>query len=249
MKRLPGQRIPAQGGAIRANKAFSRNQSAFDMNASKYAQYGVISTPGYLRLEFTAPNSAISQIPFTTLETSGVKTSTERRLKLADTFDVLSYSFYIGLAGATAYVSTPAQYAAQTMHTFPNPTLFTTKADELEVLYNGFLSLRIDTSVFLDSVPMRQFYRVGTSQQQAPATNVPQIHRDEWPLAMYGQNQLLPSIELGGQSNIEWSITLPDAVNLAAAANTNNVTCILILQGFLNQGAATLQQQRQQGRR
>lgn len=224
----------------------SRNQNAFNQNAQVYASAGVITTPGYLRLEYTAPNSAISQIPFQTLETSGVKTSTERRLKLADTFTVLSYSFYLGFAGATGYVSTAAQYAAQTLHTFPNPTVFTTKADELEVAYNGYLSLRIDTTQFIDSVPMRQFYRVGTSQQQTAAANVPQIQRDEWPLAMYGQTQLLPSIELNGTANIDWSITLPDSVNLAAAANTNNVVCVLILQGFLNQGAATVQRQLQQ---
>ena len=86
---------------------------------------------------------------------------------------------------------------------------------------------------------MKQFYRVGTSQQGAgPAVVIP---RDEFPLSMYGRTDLLPTIELNGQSNIEWSINLPTATNCGAVANTYNVNLVLILQGFLNQGAATVQ--------
>lgn len=235
--------IKAQGGKFIANNALgNRQQQLFNEKSQLYARNGSIVTPGYLRLEYTAPDSGVSTINFQTLDTSGVKTSTERRLKLSDTFTVSDISFYLGFAAATAYVSSAENYAKQTMHTFPNPTVFTTKADELEVLYNGYISLRVDTTTFLDSVPLRQFYRVGTSQQQTAAANVPQIQRDEWPLSMYGRTNLIPSIELNGQSNIEWSISLPASTNLAAAANTNNVVLILQLGGFLNQGAATLQQ-------
>lgn len=243
------KQIKAMGGDILANRPFSRRQEVFNNNARLYAKQGVITTPGYLRLEQTAPNSAVSQFKFETLQTSGVQTSTERRLKLADTFTITEISFYLGNSGATGYVSTPAQYAMQTMHSFPNPSVFSTKADELEAIYNGYLSLRIDTTTFLDSIPMRQFYRVGTSQQQTAAANVPQIQRDEWPLSMYGRTELLPTIELNGQSNIEWNLFLPDATNCAAAANTNNIQLILVLQGFLNQGAATVQRQVQQALR
>ena len=66
---------------------------------------------------------------------------------------------------------------------------------------------------------------------------------------MYGRTELLPTIELNGQSNIEWNLFLPDATNCAAAANTNNIQLILVLQGFLNQGAATVQRQVQQALR
>jgi hypothetical protein len=238
--------IQAQGGNIAKTPAFSRKQAVFNEKAAQYARQGVITTPGYLRLEVTAQNAATSTFKFQTLETSGVQTSTERRLKLADTFTVTDFSLYLGFAGATAYVSTAAQYAVQTLHTFPNPEIFTTKADELQAIYNGFLSLRVDTTTFLDSIPALQFYRVGTSQQQTAAANIPQIQRDEWTSSMYGKNELLPTIELNGQSNIEWTLNLPDATNCAAAANTNNVTIVLMLQGFLNQGAATVQRQLQQ---
>jgi hypothetical protein len=51
---------------------------------------------------------------------------------------------------------------------------------------------------------------------------------------------LLPTIELNGQANIEFGITLPASVAYTQPANTC-LTAVLILNGFLNQGAATVQ--------
>jgi len=243
--------ISALGGDIIPAKAFSRKQAVFNEKAAQYASQGVITTPGYLRLESLAPAAATSVFNFNTLDTSGTKTATERRLKLSDTFTVTDISFYIGYGSATSNAPTAAQYAGQQLATFPNPNLsaFSGKDDELEVLYNGFLQLRIDTTTFLDSIPMRQFYRVGTSQAKTGATGgtaptqLP-VGRDEWPLAMYGRNELLPTIELNGQSNIEWSINLPNATD-CSGASTYFTNCVLILQGFLNQGAAGVQKQMQ----
>jgi len=235
--------INAQGGNIIAAKAFSRNQAVFNEKASQYASQGVITTPGFLRLESTAPVSGVSSINFNTLDTSGVKTATERRLKLSDTFTITDFSFYIGKVAATTQVSSPENYSKQTLHTFPSSVVFGASSDELEVLYNSFLTLRIDTTTFLDSIPLRQFYRVGTAQQGTGGGGAGFVLSvaDEWPLSMYGRTPLLPTIELNGQSNIEFSIQLPNATNLGAAADTSNNNLVIILQGFLNQGAATVQ--------
>jgi hypothetical protein len=240
-----GGRIQALGGDIVAAKSFSRKQAIFNEKASQYANSGVITTPGFLRLETIMPNSAVSVFNFNTLDTSGTKTVTERRLKLSDTFTVTDIAFYIGYGAATAFAPTPAQYATQKLTTFPNPriTSLGANAANMEAIYNGYLSLRVDTTTFIDSIPMKQFYRAGTSQAgvavstQATTGVLP---ADEFPLSMYGRSELLPSIELNGQSNIEFSITLPTATNCAAVAD-NFTNCVLILQGFLNQGAATTQ--------
>jgi hypothetical protein len=242
-----GSKIPALGGDIVAAKAFSRKQAVFNEKAQQYARQGVITTPGYLRLETgQVPNAAASVFNFNTLDTSGTKTVTERRLKLADTFTITDISFYIGANSFTTAVGND-DYAKQRLFTYPNPNYagFLAKDDDLEAIYNGYLSLRVDTTTFLDSVPMRQFYRVGTSQAVAAATNQNGIGRDEWPLSMYGRTDLLPTIELNGQSNIEWSLNLPNAQNISGASGyfTN---MILILTGFLNQGAATVQRNIQQ---
>ena len=250
LTRSGGGRIKAQGGDMIAAKAFSRKQAIFNEKAAQYAGTGSITTPGYLRLETLIPNSAVSTFSFNTLDTSGTKTVTERRLKLSDSFTITDISFYIGHGLATAYSPTNAQYATQKLSTFPNPRIAAIGANALnmEAIYNGYLSLRVDTTTFIDSIPMRQFFRAGTSQagvavSTQATTGV--IGVDEFPLSMYGRTELLPTIELNGQSNIEWSITLPTATNCAAVAD-NFTNCVLILQGFLNQGAATTQRRIQQ---
>lgn len=244
------RQINAQGGNIIPAKAFSRKQAVFNEKAALYASQGVITTPGYLRLETLAPyNTATSSIAFNTLDTSGTKTCTERRLKLNDTFTITDISFYLGAgSNSTNGSPTPAEYSVQSLNTFPNPNVpsFATNYDELESLYNGFLSLRVDTTTFLDSIPMKQFYRVATSQfGVGSATAAIAVQANEWPLSMYGRTELLPTIELNGQSNIEWSITLPNATNLSPTTG-KYTNMVLILQGFLNQGASTVQRKVQQ---
>ena len=252
MRRLTrpgGGRIKAQGGDIVAAKAFSRKQAIFNEKASQYASSGVITTPGFLRLETLAPASAVSTFSFNTLDTSGTKTVTERRLKLADTVTVTDISFYLGIGAATSNAPTAAQYADQLLLTYPNPSIATIGASAPQkAIYNGYLSLRVDTTTFIDSIPMQQFYRVGTSQQVTAATNQNGIARDEFPLAMYGRNELLPSLELNGQSNIEFTITLPNATQCSGVGSTF-VNLVLILQGFLNQGAASNQRNLQRALR
>ena len=105
-----GSQIEALGGNIVAAKAFSRKQAVFNEKAQQYARQGVITTPGYLRLETLLATSgaatSLNTILFNTLDTSGTKQPTERRLKLSDTFTVTDISFYIGGA-ASATVAAP----------------------------------------------------------------------------------------------------------------------------------------------
>jgi hypothetical protein len=163
---------------------------------------------------------------------------------LNDTFTITDISFYLGAGlNSTNGAPTAAEYSLQTLNTFPNPNVasFAGNYDDLEALYNGFISLRVDTTTFLDSIPMKQFYRVATSQQGVGSSvAAQQIQANEWPLSMYGRTELLPTIELNGQSNIEWSITLPNATNLSPTTG-KYTNMVLILQGFLNQGASTVQ--------
>lgn len=252
MKRQFNSRIKALGGDILAAKAFSRKQAVFNEKAQQYAGQGVITTPGYLRLETLLATvgtaTSLSQITFNTLDTSGTKQPTERRLKLSDTFTITGISFYLG-GGASATVAAPTavEQSKEELHTFPNTQVACIGAmsDELEALYNGYLSLRVDTTTFLDSVPMRQFYRVGDVQQGTiTATGGNTGNKSSWVSAMFGRNELLPTLELNGQANIEWGITLPASIPYTQPATTFT-NAVLILDGFLNQGAATVQRQLQ----
>jgi hypothetical protein len=247
--RVQASRIKAQGGDIVAAQPFSRRQAVFNSKASEYAGQGVITTPGYLRLEQLLATSgtatSLSQINFNTLDTSGTKLPTERRLKLADSFTITDISFYLGTgSAATVGAPTAAEQSVERLNTFPNSgvtAIGATNANILEAIYNGFLSLRVDTTTFLDSIPMRQFYRVGDVQQGIiTATGGTATNHSSWPLSMFGRSELLPTIELNGQSNIEFGITLPATVAYTQVASTFS-TAVIILNGFLNQGAATVQ--------
>jgi hypothetical protein len=237
-------RITALGGDIAAAKAYSRKQAIFNEKAGFYARQGVITTPGYLRLETLLTTGSISTIAWNTLDTSGIKLPTERRLKLADTFTITDISFYIG-TGASAVVSapTPQEQATEVLNTFPNQQdpAIAGMFDELQSIYNGYLSLRVDTTTFLDSIPMLQFYRVGDVQAGTiTATGGDRTNASSWPLANFGRAELLPTIELNGQANIEWTLTLPASQTYTQPATTFT-TVVLMLNGFLNQGAATVQ--------
>lgn len=239
--------INAMGGNIVAAKAFSRDQAVFNEKAQQYARQGVITTPGYLRLETLVATSAtatsLNTISFNTLDTSGTKQPTERRLKLSDTFTVTKIAFYLGTGGSAATgAPTAVEQAKEELHTFPNQqvTAIGSNADELQAIYNGYLSLRIDTTTFLDSIPMMQFYRVGDTQAGTLfATGGTATNKSTWDNGM-GKYPMLPTIELNGQSNIEFSITLPTSIPYTQIAS-NFVNAVIVLEGFLNQGAATVQ--------
>ena len=239
--------IKAQGGDIIAPKAFNRAQAIQQEKARLYARKGVITTPGYLRLEISL-TGATNIIRFQVRDSQGgTQHVTERRLKVSDSFTVMGGSFYIGKAAQAAGTApTDAQFAAQSLHTFPNPQVFTggTAAADLQSIYNGYLSVRVDSTVFIDSMPMLNFYRVATSQQGVGSTAVGNqpVQRDEWPLSMYGRNEWQPTLELNGLANTEIDINLPTSVALQAGVNTYQNVAVLYLAGFLNQGGASVQQ-------
>jgi hypothetical protein len=234
--------IKAQGGDMVAPRQFSRAQAIQQEKAALYAQAGVITTPGYLRLEVSLTGTT-NLIAFQVRDAQGgTQHVTERRLKVSDTFTIMSGSFYIGKAAATASVVSNAGYAAMGLHTFPNPLVFTggTAAADLQSIYNGYMSVRVDSTVFIDSMPMLRYYRVATSQQGVGPAVI--VQRDEWPLSLYGNADFTPTVELNGLANTEININLPTAVNLAAGANTYETNAVLLLTGFLNQGGASVQQ-------
>jgi hypothetical protein len=236
------------GRMIVPNRQFSRTQSLQQEKAKQYASAGVLTTPGYLRLEVNL-TQAFNNIAFQVRENQGgVQNPTERRLKISDTFTVISAALYIGSAAITgpATAPTPAQYASMSLHTFPNPLIFTGSFAALQAIYNSYLEMRVDSTVFVDSLPALGFYRVPQSQQGVGTTAVGPplqnpIQRDEWNERMYGQVPIVPSIELNGQANTVLNLQLPASVNLASGVGTSQNTAVLFLDGLLNQGAATVQ--------
>lgn len=197
---------------------------------------GVITTQSYLRLEKSIQGT-VNSINFDVLANQGSAGATERRLQLTDTFTITALAVMIYKAG-TSTTATSAQRAAARLRTWPNPLIFTgaSEADALETLYNGYLGVKVNSTVYVESLDLRSFYRVHTSQQLAgPVTTIP---ADEWPQINNGFKKIVPTITLNGAAKNDISLTLPLATNLGGTASENFVVCYL--RGFLNQNAAVL---------
>jgi len=233
--------IKATGGDIIQTPASgSRMQNIFNKKAQLYSKYGVITSESYLRLEYNTTGQT-SVIPFTVLDTQSNKNATERRLKINDTFTVMSVAFFIGIS-PLGY-DTPAKLAQMVLHTFPNKYVVTAaEAVRLQALYNGYIQLQIDSPTFWDSIPMYEFFRVGTSQEGVGATAAfNTIPRSEWTENMYGNVEQVPSVEFNGGSNFQMTIKLAASTDLSVT--TNGATAVLYFGGFLHSGAQTVQRQ------
>ena len=193
---------------------------------------GVITTQSYLRFEKSIQGT-FNSISFDVLVNQGSAATTERRLQLTDTFTITQLAIFIYNAGTTTTV-TNVDKAKSTLFSWPNPNVFTqTVADSLMNLYNGFLQLRVNTEVLIDSLDIMQFYRVHTTQNGA-VTNA----QDEWPMINNGFKKIVPTITLNGAAKNEINLFFPESINLAGSASSNYVVCYA--RGFLNQNAAQL---------
>jgi hypothetical protein len=246
----------ANTGAIRIGTkaptqlpAFNENQALINRKRALYDKHGVVTTQGFIRAE-TLLQAGQSTIPFYVNQNQASQqqqTATEHRLTQNDTFTITNIAIYISKLGT----STPANvdYLTQVLRTFPNAQVFTgtTEAERLQAIYNGYLQLRLDTLVIVDSIPVMNYYRAPQSQQGVgAATGVIGIQRDEWPVSLYGSRDSKPTIEINGSKNNMFQIILSQngaSIDLSPGdtpgVGANN--CILMLQGLLHQGAAGVQ--------
>lgn len=187
-----------------------------------------------------------SQVSFAILQTqpnnAGLVYGFEKRLNISDAFVCLSIGLYLGRSAATAPNAnlTNAQAALTTLHTYPNPAVFTGgtgEAANLESIYNSSLNIKVGQVNWFPSIHTRKFYRVPVSQQVAAATNQNGIGRSGWETD-YGMMQLVPTITLNGNGNNEFTVTLPDSVNTGTATGNNTNSLVLVLDGIILPNAA-----------
>lgn len=207
-------------------------------SAGRYPASTII-TDSYLRLEQSIQGS-YSQINFNVLINQGSANVTERRLSITDLFCATSMSIFIFKAG-TSTTASQTEIAQANLKTFPNNVTFSgaNEAANLEVLYNSYLSIRIDSTVYVDSLDLRRFYRVGTAQEgvniSAAASNNAYV-ADSYENMNYGFSPLDPGVILNGRGKNEISISVPAPVNMGGTSSQNFVVCYL--RGFLMQNAA-----------
>ena len=196
---------------------------------------GTITTQSYLRLEkkITTQSSVI----FDVLNNQGSQTVTEKRLAITDAFQISALSIFF-YTHDTA-VSNSQEKAR--LYSWPNPFVFSGagQSPAMQAFYNGFLSIRVNSTVFLDSLDIYRFYRAGVAQTGLETTTTPsQYQADSWDGGDYGFYSMTPSIELSGATKNEISISLPSNVTVPPATATSATYVVCYLRGFLQQNAA-----------
>ena len=193
---------------------------------------GVITTQSYLRFEKSIQGT-FNSISFDVLVNQGSAATTERRLQLTDTFTITQLALFVYTAGKETG-ATNVERASSTLFSWPNPNVFAQVVpDSLMNVYNGFLQLRVNTEVLIDSLDIMQFYRVHTTQNGAVANA-----QDEWPMINNGFKKIVPTITLNGAAKNEVNLFFPESINLAGTDTSNFIVCYC--RGFLNQNAAQL---------
>jgi hypothetical protein len=193
---------------------------------------GVITTQSYLRFEKSIQGT-FNSISFDVLTNQGAASTTERRLQLTDTFTITQLAIFIYQAGTTTTV-TNQDKAKALLYANPNPNVFVqSTADSLYNVYNGYMQLRVNTEVLIDSLDIMQFYRVHTTQNGA-VTNA----TEEWNAINNGFKKIVPTITLNGAAKNEINLFFPESIDLTGDEKSNYIVCYC--RGFLNQNAAQL---------
>lgn len=219
---------------MRARKVAAVSNSRAVYNSIR--QPGVISTPSYLRLEKTLGTQ--SNLSFSVLQNEGSASTTEKRLSISDTFTVTGIGIFLGHVLAADV--TAGDFSKMTLHTYPNSAVFgTAKVDELQAYYNGFLSIRINQTVFLDSWDTQRHYAVGTAQEGLAASSNATVNlyqKSAWEGGNYGFQAVTPTLTLSGAAKNDVQLTFPTSQDMTPTSGRGSA--VIIFRGFLNQNAA-----------
>lgn len=221
-------------------KAMNPARALYNDLRAKYSDPSVIITDSYLRFEIGLTGSP-SVIAFNALTNQGQATATEKRLNITDLFCCAQISMAIMKTGTATTTPTANELAVGILRTFPNPNVFTgaQEAANLHNLYNGSLSIRVDSTVWIDSFDCNRFYRVPTSQKGTAVSAVALtgvLQDDGYDSLNYGYSPLTPTIMFNGRGKNEVNINMPGTLSLAGTSSYNTV--VFLARGFLLQNAA-----------
>ena len=209
------------------------DRSRANFNAIKKRK-GVVTTQSYLRLEQTLGTQG--QVNFDVLLNQGAANANEKRLAITDAFTITS------LAIAIYKIPSGGNISSGQLDTYPNPLTYVGagEAAALQAIYNGYLTVRVNSTIYIDSLDAYRFYRVGVAQAGVlsavgSAYNASSFERGDYPFYA-----LTPGIRLSGSTKNDISLSLPESVALAGTAgSTNRIVCYF--RGFLEQNGAQFQ--------
>jgi len=182
--------------------------------------------PSYLRIEQTLANNK-TRYSFD-LKTTGSELATERKLDRNDIFVGTHLGIYL-----IAQVSTTI--GLEILQTYPNPDIFVTATgftpNHLNVIYSGWLEIKIGQKVNAEAIDMNRFKFVPTSQQEATNNFINYSEYNQEAYSYWHPNLFY----LHGTQNIDIHVEFPaitGAAFAAVAANTSN-KLVLYPMGYL----------------
>lgn len=204
----------------------NRDRQIYNTLLKKYP--GQIISPDFLRIEQELKNTTGSYVfPIETTSGQGIM---ERKLDRNDLFVITGLGIFL-------LAETEATPGAGVLQTYPNQIVFPAAAgfnpDHLEAIYNGKLSLKIQSKVNIEGMSMQHF-RVVPETQQSAATNKSQFSIER---AAY---QLGTLINLKGTMNVEVKVEFNtfNAMQIAAVAAGVKHKIVFHPFGYLIKGAA-----------
>lgn len=204
---------------------------------------GLVVTPAYLRDDtLISTGSAMQQFSFTlTQSAGGTALACAQRLKQNDAFCVTSIGLYIGKAVAAATVTTAVQQGSTVLQTFPDALVFTGAGDSvsLQMIYNGWLSIKEGSTTYFEQLEALRFYRVGTAQAGTLLFTASNQLASTWEGSNYGQIDITPQFEMAGNRSYHVALNMPAAMPALTAAATHNIYGVIRLSGFLATGGAS----------
>jgi len=182
--------------------------------------------PSYLRIEETLANNK-TRYEFD-IKKTGSELATERKLDRNDIFVGTHLGVYL-----IAQVSTTI--GLEILQTYPNADIFVSATgftpNHLNVVYSGWLEIKIGQRVNAEAIDMNRFRFVPTSQQQAANNYINYSEYNHESCSFWHPNLFY----LHGTQNIEVHVEFPaitGAAYAAVAANTSN-KLVLYPMGYL----------------
>jgi len=222
-----GRKMMRQNRKAGAVSKITSESARAALNYAREQFPGRVVTESYLRLELPASTSNVLQ--FKVLENEGSAAPSEKRLNVADNFVVTHVGFY---NFPTANI---ASNAASVMPlTYVNDGAYGGANDDdfMKALYNGFMTIRKNSTVFFDAIEMMNFVCAGTAQIGNPTND---WQSDAWN-GENGYKKIQPYMIFSGTAKNDVTITVP---NQGVTLTTLAARVAVVFRGFLVQGATT----------
>lgn len=207
--------------------------------ASSVGANAAALSPSQLRSEVLLGSGAAYQWLFTQTGKTQNVIATDYLLKQTDDFVITGIGFALKQYGTGSTTPpTAAQHGIAILYFFNNTKVFLQTNDaNMQAIYNGWATILLDNVQVAPAIGMRNFERVGTSQQgnvlaaiAGPVTYT--AGRDEQPYGTYGDMPIAP-LRINGNSKFEINVVLGgNASQTIATANYFNYG-VFLLRGYL----------------